>query len=132
MLPAPNDSNVALRATLSCKKKTFPRERLFFLRNTEIPEYRKGGIPKSHNTEKPEYRNTGMPTHKTASPLMHASTDLHCTQSRGRTGTGVNLLVFETSASTDSAIWARLVFQAFSSVAEDYHRKSGCKSTAFF
>ena len=28
------------------------------------------------------------------------------TQSRGRTGTGVNLLVFETSASTDSAIWA--------------------------
>ena len=29
-----------------------------------------------------------------------------CTQSRGRTGTGVNLLVFETSASTDSAIWA--------------------------
>ena len=31
---------------------------------------------------------------------------LSCTQSRGRTGTGVNLLVFETSASTDSAIWA--------------------------
>ena len=30
----------------------------------------------------------------------------HSTQSRGRTGTGVNLLVFETSASTDSAIWA--------------------------
>ena len=29
------------------------------------------------------------------------------TQSRGRTGTGVNLLVFETSASTDSAIWAK-------------------------
>ena len=28
------------------------------------------------------------------------------TQSRGRTGTGVNLLVFETSASTDSAIRA--------------------------
>ena len=28
------------------------------------------------------------------------------TPSRGRTGTGVNLLVFETSASTDSAIWA--------------------------
>ena len=31
---------------------------------------------------------------------------LSSTQSRGRTGTGVNLLVFETSASTDSAIWA--------------------------
>ena len=31
---------------------------------------------------------------------------LFSTQSRGRTGTGVNLLVFETSASTDSAIWA--------------------------
>ena len=31
---------------------------------------------------------------------------LYSTQSRGRTGTGVNLLVFETSASTDSAIWA--------------------------
>ena len=30
----------------------------------------------------------------------------YSTQSRGRTGTGVNLLVFETSASTDSAIWA--------------------------
>ncbi len=29
-----------------------------------------------------------------------------CTRSRGRTGTGVNLLVFETSASTDSAIRA--------------------------
>ena len=28
------------------------------------------------------------------------------TQGRGRTGTGVNLLVFETSASTDSATWA--------------------------
>ena len=33
-----------------------------------------------------------------------------CTQSRGRTGTGVNLLVFETSASTDSAIWASKTF----------------------
>ena len=28
------------------------------------------------------------------------------TQSRGRTGTGVTPLVFETNASTDSAIWA--------------------------
>ena len=32
-----------------------------------------------------------------------------CTQGRGRTGTGVNLLVFETSASTDSATWASLI-----------------------
>ena len=30
-------------------------------------------------------------------------------RSRGRTGTGVNLLVFETSASTDSAIRADFV-----------------------
>ena len=29
-----------------------------------------------------------------------------CTQSRGRTGTTVKLLVFETNASTNSAIWA--------------------------
>ena len=32
-----------------------------------------------------------------------------CTRSRGRTGTGVNLLVFETSASTDSAMQADFV-----------------------
>ena len=31
-----------------------------------------------------------------------------CTQTRGRTGMEVNPLVFETSASTDSAIWASL------------------------
>jgi hypothetical protein len=31
---------------------------------------------------------------------------LHGTQSRGRTGISVKILVFETSASTDSAIWA--------------------------
>jgi hypothetical protein len=30
-----------------------------------------------------------------------------CTQGRGRTGTPVKELVFETSASTDSATWAR-------------------------
>ena len=29
-----------------------------------------------------------------------------CTQTRGRTGMDVTPLVFETSASTDSAIWA--------------------------
>ncbi len=32
-----------------------------------------------------------------------------CTQTRGRTGMEVNPLVFETSASTDSAIWASFV-----------------------
>ena len=32
--------------------------------------------------------------------------NLPCTQTRGRTGMEVNPLVFETSASTDSAIWA--------------------------
>jgi hypothetical protein len=31
---------------------------------------------------------------------------LKCTQSRGRTGTTLRLLVFETNASTNSAIWA--------------------------
>ena len=31
---------------------------------------------------------------------------LICTQTRGRTGMDVTPLVFETSASTDSAIWA--------------------------
>ena len=31
---------------------------------------------------------------------------LSCTQTRGRTGMDVTPLVFETSASTDSAIWA--------------------------
>ncbi len=41
------------------------------------------------------------------------------TQTRGRTGMEVNPLVFETSASTDSAIWA----SAF---------QMRCKDTAFF
>ena len=42
------------------------------------------------------------------------------TQTRGRTGMEVNPLVFETSASTDSAIWACLISQL------------RCKDTAFF
>ena len=42
------------------------------------------------------------------------------TQTRGRTGMEVNPLVFETSASTDSAIWATRF---------PYLR---CKDTAFF
>ena len=45
---------------------------------------------------------------------------LSCTQTRGRTGMEVNPLVFETSASTDSAIWACLISQM------------RCKDTAFF
>ena len=45
---------------------------------------------------------------------------LICTQTRGRTGMEVNPLVFETSASTDSAIWACLTSQM------------RCKDTAFF
>ena len=49
-------------------------------------------LPPIHAATKKKERNSRF------SPLS--------TQSRGRTGTGVNLLVFETSASTDSAIWA--------------------------
>jgi hypothetical protein len=39
--------------------------------------------------------------------LLIAQKGLSCTQSRGRTGTALRPQVFETSASTDSAIWAR-------------------------
>ena len=48
------------------------------------------------------------------------STPRFSTQTRGRTGMEVNPLVFETSASTDSAIWACLTSQM------------RCKDTAFF
>ena len=44
---------------------------------------------------------------------------IHCTQTRGRTGMEVNPLVFETSASTDSAIWAIFI-------------DCGCKGTLIF
>ncbi len=37
---------------------------------------------------------------------MFRTLPLTCTQTRGRTGMDVTPLVFETSASTDSAIWA--------------------------
>jgi hypothetical protein len=36
-----------------------------------------------------------------------------CTQTRGRTGMDVTPLVFETSASTDSAIWATTIRNMF-------------------
>ena len=54
-----------------------------------------------------------------------------CTQSRGRTGTGVNLLVFETSASTDSAIWACDASRRFSRTLFG-NSEIDCKGTAFF
>ena len=47
-----------------------------------------------------------------------------CTQTRGRTGMEVNPLVFETSASTDSAIWAFRIRGLF--------LECGCKGTTFF
>ena len=40
------------------------------------------------------------------------------TQTRGRTGMEVNPLVFETSASTDSAIWAFRRFEVCFSIAD--------------
>ena len=49
--------------------------------------------------------NMGKEKRKTLSELFLKGFSC-CTQSRGRTGTGVTPLVFETSASTDSAIWA--------------------------
>ena len=48
--------------------------------------------------------NMGKEKRKTLSEILRGFSC--CTQSRGRTGTGVTPLVFETSASTDSAIWA--------------------------
>ena len=52
--------------------------------------------------------------------IYKGSSSSSCTQTRGRTGMEVNPLVFETSASTDSAIWAYLISQM------------RCKDTAFF
>lgn len=43
---------------------------------------------------------------KSKNPFKFASEGVFCTQSRSRTGTSVTSLVFETNASTDSAIWA--------------------------
>ena len=48
------------------------------------------------------------PIHATTKKERNSRFSPLSTQSRGRTGTGVNLLVFETSASTDSDIWASL------------------------
>ena len=39
---------------------------------------------------------------------MQILNSFSCTQTRGRTGMDVTPLVFETSASTDSAIWANI------------------------
>ncbi len=44
--------------------------------------------------------------------VLNKSVQDFCTQSRGRTGTPVKELVFETSASTNSAIWATLNWTA--------------------
>ena len=52
------------------------------------------------------YARSALATNTTNKKKRETFVSLFSTQSRGRTGTGVNLLVFETSASTDSAIWA--------------------------
>ena len=44
--------------------------------------------------------------HANKKPITICRDGLICTQSRGRTGTALQPLVFETNASTDSAIWA--------------------------
>ena len=51
----------------------------------------------------------------------------HCTQSRDRTGMEVNPLVFETSASTNSAIWASALL-AFASAKV----MQNCETRKFF
>ena len=79
-------------STAKGKRKKAIQSRIAY--PNKAPLYRKGvwGIG---NTQQKRYKKK-----RGQKPL------LFCTQSRGRTGTGVNLLVFETSASTDSAIWA--------------------------
>ena len=65
-------------------------------------------IPHSGNNSHKQ-KNRQQVDHSTVSDFL-------CTQTRDRTEMEVNPLVFETSASTNSAIWAF----------------SGCKSTIFF
>ena len=48
----------------------------------------------------------GIPQIFTLSPLTQDDWEQFGTQTRGRTGMDFTPLVFETSASTDSAIWA--------------------------
>ena len=52
------------------------------------------------------YRSSPNENKKTKHQFVGALFFYCCTQSRDRTGMEVNPLVFETSASTDSAIWA--------------------------
>ena len=77
---------------------------IFFLLNgLDISKYLYNDITKNRNIGLSRYQYIDF-TKKNA---QHTLSSFFRTQSRGRTGTGVNLLVFETSASTDSAIWAR-------------------------